>query len=143
MKRNQIFLLLFIFFVAYSMVSVTAVAHVSHAHENEKIAIAKNSKIGSYGKNVSTLQIWLLDNGYYDGEIDGLFGFQTEEAVENLQKDLGINVDGIIGSQTKNSIITLNLRTNGNPPAESDKIFNLDPKDKYKAYNIGITHIIR
>lgn len=44
-------------------------------------------------------QLWLL--GYYDGIIDGEWGSMSVEATEKLQKDYGLTVDGIFGSDTE------------------------------------------
>ena len=46
------------------------------------------------------IQTILADYGYYDGEIDGTYGEQTKAAVEELQKDLGVTVDGKVGTET-------------------------------------------
>jgi peptidoglycan hydrolase-like protein with peptidoglycan-binding domain len=46
------------------------------------------------------IQTVLADYGYYDGEIDGTYGEETKAAVEELQKDLGVTVDGKVGPET-------------------------------------------
>src|SRR5665648_1084108 len=43
----------------------------------------------------------LLDKmGYNSGPIDGVFGQQTKQTVEQFQRDYGLTADGIIGSNT-------------------------------------------
>jgi N-acetylmuramoyl-L-alanine amidase len=42
--------------------------------------------------------------GYYDGAIDGLFGSLTYDAVQALQTDAGIEVDGVVGDDTAKAI---------------------------------------
>ena len=49
---------------------------------------------GDEGTDVEALQIRLDAAGYDPGEIDGIFGPNTEAAVRALQKDAGILVDG-------------------------------------------------
>lgn len=44
-------------------------------------------------------QLWLL--GYYDGDIDGLWGQKSANATIALQRDYGLTDDGIFGSQTQ------------------------------------------
>ena len=52
---------------------------------------------GDEGTDVEALQIRLDAAGYDPGEIDGIFGPNTEAAVRALQKDAGILVDGEFG----------------------------------------------
>lgn len=54
---------------------------------------------GSSGTAVTSLQQRLAALGYYRGSIDGVFGQETEAAVLQLQRDRGLRVDGIVGSQ--------------------------------------------
>jgi peptidoglycan hydrolase-like protein with peptidoglycan-binding domain len=52
---------------------------------------------------VSQVQTVLAEYGYYDGEIDGVYGSETEAAVMELQEDLGVTVDGRVGPETVNA----------------------------------------
>jgi peptidoglycan hydrolase-like protein with peptidoglycan-binding domain len=52
---------------------------------------------------VSQVQTVLAEYGYYDGEIDGVYGSETEAAVMELQEDLGVTVDGRLGPETVNA----------------------------------------
>jgi len=55
---------------------------------------------GDEGSDVALLQRKLQQSGYYEGEVDGLFGPITERAVINFQKDNNLIIDGIVGPQT-------------------------------------------
>lgn len=55
-------------------------------------------KIGSTGDDVKKLQERLTELGYYNGEIDGNFGVNTEAAFKLFQQTAGLYVDGIAGS---------------------------------------------
>ena len=55
---------------------------------------------GEHSDRVTAVQQRLLELGFYSGEIDGQFGNGTEEAVRLFQRQNGLDVDGIIGSQT-------------------------------------------
>jgi N-acetylmuramoyl-L-alanine amidase len=57
-----------------------------------------NLKVGMKGDNVTDLQNWLKNQGFYKGKIDGKFGKYTEKAVKNFQKYVGIKEDGIVGN---------------------------------------------
>lgn len=62
---------------------------------------------GSTGTGVTLLQAILKNLGYpsWDpGPVDGIFGPKTEHAVRNIQSDLGLVVDGIVGPVTWRSL---------------------------------------
>lgn len=58
------------------------------------------SKYGSRGDEVIQIQTKLKRWGYYNGNIDGIFGSQTLEAVKYFQRKNGLTVDGIAGPAT-------------------------------------------
>lgn len=55
---------------------------------------------GSSGSTVSEIQRRLKDWGYYNGDVDGIFGSQTHDAVIYFQQKNGLAVDGIVGPET-------------------------------------------
>ena len=57
---------------------------------------------GSEGAEVAYLQTLLSLLGYYKNKIDGIYGLATESSVKSFQADMGLNIDGIVGSQTWN-----------------------------------------
>ena len=58
------------------------------------------SKYGSRGEEVRTIQTKLKRWGYYNGNVDGIYGSQTMEAVKRFQRKNGLTVDGIAGTKT-------------------------------------------
>lgn len=58
------------------------------------------SKYGSRGSEVTQIQTKLKRWGYYNGNIDGIYGTQTVNAVKRFQRKNGLNVDGIAGKKT-------------------------------------------
>lgn len=58
------------------------------------------SKRGSVGEEVRKLQQKLKNWGYYTGEVDGIYGSKTEQAVRYFQRKNGLAVDGIAGPKT-------------------------------------------
>lgn len=72
------------------------------------------SKYGSTGSEVKTLQQKLKDLGFYYGNVDGIFGTQTQTAVRNFQRSVGITVDGIAGPTT---LLYLGLDTGTSSPS--------------------------
>ena len=58
------------------------------------------SKYGSRGDEVTQIQTKLKRWGYYNGNIDRIYGSQTQEAVRYFQRKNGLTVDGIAGPAT-------------------------------------------
>lgn len=58
------------------------------------------SKMGSRSQEVRQIQTALKERGYFNSNIDGIFGTITKKAVERFQKDNGLTVDGIAGKNT-------------------------------------------
>lgn len=58
------------------------------------------SKYGSRGSEVTQIQTKLKRWGYYNGNIDGIYGTQTLNAVKYFQRKNGLTADGIAGPAT-------------------------------------------
>ncbi|HBM81932.1 MAG TPA: spore cortex-lytic enzyme, partial [Clostridiaceae bacterium] len=52
------------------------------------------------GPTVTETQRKLRDWGYYEGSVDGIYGYKTYIAIRKFQTKNGLRVDGIIGPQT-------------------------------------------
>ncbi|MEC1648679.1 spore cortex-lytic enzyme [Bacillus halotolerans] len=75
----------------------------------ETISAFSNQVIqrGATGDDVIELQARLQYNGYYNGKIDGVYGWGTYWAVRNFQDQFGLKeVDGLVGAQTKLTLIS-------------------------------------
>lgn len=64
------------------------------------VTVGALSKMGSAGEEVTRIQTRLKEWGYYNGQIDGIFGTATRDAVIKFQKANGLTADGIVGSKT-------------------------------------------
>lgn len=74
----------------------------------ETISAFSNQVIqrGATGDDVVELQARLQYNGYYNGKIDGVYGWGTYWAVRNFQDQFGLKeVDGLVGAKTKQTLI--------------------------------------
>ena len=58
------------------------------------------SRYGSRGNEVTQIQTKLKRWGYYNGNVDGIYGSKTVEAVKKFQRKNGLTVDGIAGKNT-------------------------------------------
>ena len=72
------------------------------------------SKYGSRGAEVTQIQTKLKRWGYYKGNIDGIYGSKTLEAVKYFQRKNGLKVDGIAGKQTLEAMGIFNSPGNSN-----------------------------
>jgi cell wall-associated NlpC family hydrolase len=61
-------------------------------------------RVGSTGSEVVTLQSNLRSIGYEVGPIDGIFGSKTQAAVRSFQRNSNIQVDGIVGPMTQQTL---------------------------------------
>lgn len=59
---------------------------------------------GAVGDDVIELQARLQNIGYYQGKIDGVYGWGTYWALRNFQKDFGLPIDGFAGETTKKKL---------------------------------------
>lgn len=58
------------------------------------------SKMGSTGSEVRQIQTKLKNWGYYSGDVDGIYGTRTKNAVISFQRKNGLTADGIAGPAT-------------------------------------------
>lgn len=88
---------------------------------------------GDRGEYVTLAQVKLTEKGCPCGEIDGVFGQKTEEAVRSFQWREGIGVDGIIGKQTWGKLLQANepayftVFIDGLTEAEADELVRRYP----------------
>ena len=83
--------------LSITILLIGGIAFIVLFENNEVEAL---SKYGSRGDEVRQIQTKLKRWGYYNGNIDGIFGSQTLEAVKYFQRKNGLTVDGIAGPAT-------------------------------------------
>ena len=82
---------------AMALLSICIIVFVIFFESNPVEAL---SKYGSRGSEVTQIQTKLKRWGYYNGNIDGIYGTQTLNAVKYFQRKNGLTVDGIAGPAT-------------------------------------------
>lgn len=60
---------------------------------------------GAVGDDVIELQARLQYIGFYNGKIDGVFGWGTYWALRNFQYEFGLEIDGIAGTAAKDKLV--------------------------------------
>ncbi|WP_087960624.1 MULTISPECIES: spore cortex-lytic enzyme [Bacillus] len=60
---------------------------------------------GAVGDDVIELQARLQNIGFYNGKIDGVFGWGTYWALRNFQYEFGMPIDGLAGEKTKSKLV--------------------------------------
>lgn len=99
MKKNKAF-------VSISILTILMMTLSNMFILPEKTTAFSNQVIerGAFGDDVIELQSRLQYIGYYKGNIDGKFGYNTYWALRNFQEQYGLPIDGIAGQQTKNKL---------------------------------------
>lgn len=98
------------------------ITYILFFYDNESLAL---SKYGSRGAEVTQIQTKLKRWGYYNGNIDGIYGTQTLEAVKYFQRKNGLKVDGIAGKQTLEAMGIFNPAGNSSTSSSSSSDLNL------------------
>lgn len=88
------------------------------------------SKYGSSGSEVTQIQKKLKNWGYYNGNIDGIFGSKTLSAVKKFQSKNGLTADGVVGPKTL-SALGINSSSNSNNSSSNSTNLNLLSKLVY------------
>ncbi len=84
-----------------SIIVITLMGYFGYqifSNNNETVTIL--SKYGSRGEEVRQIQTKLKRWGYYNGNVDGIYGSQTVSAVKYFQRKNGLAQDGIAGPKT-------------------------------------------
>ncbi len=84
------------------------------------------SKYGSRGNEVTQIQTKLKRWGYYKGNIDGIYGSQTLEAVKYFQRKNGLTVDGIAGPATLKAMGIMTSSSNSSTGSSSTNSNNVN-----------------
>lgn len=107
MKKNIVFLTIFLIILLFLIKLIPICFSLS--------------KYGSIGGEVKEIQKRLKEWGYYSGNIDGIYGSKTYNAVKKFQKKNNLNVDGIVGEKTLNALgISESKNNTGNNTNNSD-----------------------
>lgn len=82
------------------VISLIGIGMLTFIAVSENSSVEALSKYGSRGDEVRQIQTKLKRWGYYNGNVDGIYGTQTLNAVKYFQRKNGLTQDGIAGPAT-------------------------------------------
>lgn len=109
----------------------------AQAEDNDRALFLTDPRLN--GRDVRTVQQVLLDLGYLNGpgEVDGWYGPITEGAVRAFQRDALLNVDGVVGSQTRSALLDAVAPgvpdASAEPADQDDQLEHVDPAGQANA----------
>ena len=107
-------------FIMGLLVFIVIIFTVILLNKNDEVEAL--SKYGSRGSEVTQIQTKLKRWGYYKGNIDGIFGKQTLEAVKYFQRKNGLTVDGIAGPNTLRAMGIYTSSSSGGSSSSSSNL---------------------
>lgn len=112
-RAKRILVCIFVVLITYISTSVF-VGPYYNAVVTEVLAYSYGSK----GATITEIQTRLKAWGFYTGNIDGIYGYDTYLAVKKIQKANGLTQDGIAGNMTLQAIgINIGVGAVANAPA--------------------------
>ena len=97
LKSKKILLILLTIILGLTLIETIC---IYKKNKEQNTTLETLSKYGSRGNEVIQIQTKLKRWGYYTGNIDGIYGTQTVNAVKYFQRKNGLTVDGIAGPAT-------------------------------------------
>lgn len=100
-----------------AVVAIGVIVYILFFQNNSVEAL---SKYGSRGSEVTQIQTKLKRWGYYNGNVDGIYGTQTLNAVKYFQRKNGLTVDGIAGPATLKAMGIYGSSSSGSSSSSSN-----------------------
>lgn len=102
------------------LLTTLAIFVISNINKGNEVEVL--SKYGSRGSEVTQIQTKLKRWGYYKGNIDGIYGSQTVEAVKYFQRKNNLAVDGIAGKNTLEAMGIFNSSSSSSSSSNSSNL---------------------
>ena len=100
MLKNKKHIVIAIIASIILVISLITTGIIIYKNKQQNATVETLSKYGSRGSKVTQIQTKLKRWGYYSGNIDGIYGTQTVNAVKYFQRKNGLTADGIAGPAT-------------------------------------------
>ena len=114
-NKKKIFTIFFMIFV------ISIIIFGINLFQNNNVEAL--SRYRSRGDEVKQIQTKLKNWGYYKGNVDGIYGSRTTEAVKYFQRKNGLTADGIAGTQT---LKAMGINSSGSSSATASNDSNLN-----------------
>ena len=121
-KKKIMKALIIIVLIGITLISIMC---VYKRYEEQNTTMETLSKYGSRGSEVTQIQTKLKRWGYYTGNIDGIYGTKTVEAVKYFQRKNGLTVDGIAGPATLRAMGIMASTSNSSSSSSYNSNLNL------------------
>lgn len=99
-KRKLSYIALVVVYAMFGLFMINNLSTIDELEDAGSILL----KYGSRGEQVKTVQTKLKRWGYYNGSVDGVYGWRTREAVVKFQRKNGLRADGVVGSATAKAL---------------------------------------
>ena len=100
MLKNKKHIVIAIIASIILVISLITTVIIIYKNKQQNATVETLSKYGSRGSEVTQIQTKLKRWGYYSGNVDGIYGTQTVNAVKYFQRKNGLTADGIAGPAT-------------------------------------------
>lgn len=116
MLKNKKHIVIAIIASIILVISLITTGIIIYKNKQQNATVETLSKYGSRGSEVTQIQTKLKRWGYYSGNIDGIYGTQTVNAVKYFQRKNGLTADGIAGPAT---LKTMGIMTSSSSSSSS------------------------
>lgn len=106
--------------IVIGIIVLTIIAIIILVMLSKNNSVEVLSKYGSRGSEVTQIQTKLKRWGYYNGNIDGIYGTQTVNAVKYFQRKNGLTQDGIAGPATLKAMGIYNSSSSSSSSSSSN-----------------------
>lgn len=121
--KNKKMSVIIVGIIAFVVATILVLFYQGYKKQNDTIEAL--SKYGSRGSEVTQIQTKLKRWGYYNGNIDGIYGTQTLNAVKYFQRKNGLAVDGIAGPKTLAAMGIFNSSNSSSGSSSNSSNLNL------------------
>lgn len=90
--------------ICFISITLTYAVGEMYTRDYKKTIETQTYYYGAKADIIYKVQYNLKKWGYYKGEIDGIYGYQTFQAVKAFQAKNGLKVDGVIGARTLSAL---------------------------------------
>lgn len=111
--------------IVLTLMTLVSIVYIYNIYKKQNETLETLSKYGSRGSEVTQIQTKLKRWGYYSGNVDGIYGTQTVNAVKYFQRKNGLTADGISGPATLKAMGIMTSSTTSSNSSNYNSNLNL------------------